>query len=236
MAVSFDFGLVPKAVIEYLRAKGYKLTFDYDELIKEAHHKAFTIAKITRLDLLEDVHKSLLDAMENGKGFKEWKEQITPVLQEKGWWGEVESVNPETGEVKDIYVGSRRLRNIFKTNMRVAYNVGRNRQQRSLKVSEYWRYSAVMDRGTRPAHAARDGMVLHRDDTWWSTNYAPNDWGCRCKIRAYSKRQIEKRGWAIEKEAPDNIAGKDWDYDIGAASSKELDVHLVKREKASKLL
>lgn len=236
MALSFDFSLTPQAVIEYLRSKGYKLTFDYDELIKEAHHKSFTVAKITKLDLLEDVHKSILEAMESGQGFKEWKKQITPVLKEKGWYGYVESINEGTGEVKEIHVGSRRLKHIFKTNMRSAYNVGRCRQQKALPQSVYWYYSAIMDQGTREKHAECHGKVLHRDDPWWRTNYPSNDHGCRCKVRAYSKRQLDKRGWAIEKYAPDNIAGKDWDYDICADTTKKLDAHLKKKEKESKLL
>ncbi len=236
MPVSFDFGLTPKEVMEYLQSKGYKLTFDYDDISKEAHHKAFTVAKITNLSLLEDVHAALLEAMKSGQGFKEFKEQIKPVLQEKGWWGEVESINQETGEVKNIYVGSRRLRHIFKTNLRVAYNVGRYRQQKQLPVSEYWRYSAVLDRNTRLAHSQKHNMILHKDDAWWSTNYPPNDHGCRCKVRAYSKRQIEKRGWKISRKTPENIASKDWDYNIGAAASKELDKYLKKKEKESPLL
>ena len=234
--ISFDFGLTPEAVLEYLRGKGYTLTFDYDELIKEAHHKAFTVAKVTKLDLLEDIHASLLDAMQNGTGFREWKEKITPVLKEKGWHGEVDSINEETGEVKTIYVGSRRLRNIFKTNTRVAYNVGRYRQQRSLKSAVYWCYSAVMDAVTRPSHSERHNTVLHRDDPWWKINYPPNGWGCRCKVRAYTLAQVLKRGWKVLTDMPSNIAEKDWDYDIGGTAVDKLDAYLEKREKESKLL
>lgn len=236
MPISFDFGLTPEEVMKYLRSKGFKLTFNYDDIIKEAHHRAFTVAKITKLDLLEDVHSSLLDAMQSGKGFNEFKKQIIPVLQEKGWWGEVESINPETGEVKEIYVGSKRLRNIFKTNTRVAYNIGRYAQQKELPISVYWRYSALMDGQTRPSHSQKNGIILHKDDPWWSTNYPPNDWGCRCKVRAYSARQVEKRGWSIEKDTPQKIAGKDWDYDIGGSAHKELDAYLKKKEKESPLL
>lgn len=236
MGVSFDFGFTPKEVIEYLRNKGYKLTFNYDDIIKEAHHRAFTVAKVTKLNLLEDIHTSLLEAMQSGKGFKEFKKNIVPTLKEKGWWGEVESINQETGEVKNIYVGSRRLKNIFKTNMRVAYNVGRYRQQKELPLSVYWRYSAIMDGQTRPTHSQKHGIVLHKDDIWWSTNYPPNDWGCRCKVRAYSKRQIEKRGWDIQKNTPEDIAGKDWNYNIGDMASKELDTLLKQKEKESPLL
>jgi len=236
MPVSFDFGMTPKEAIEYLQSKGYELTFNYDDIIEEAHHRSFTVAKITKLDLLEDIHTALLEAMESGTGFNEFKKQIQPVLQEKGWWGEVEVVNEETGEVKTIYVGSRRLKNIFKTNARVAYSIGRYRQQKELPVSVYLRYSAVMDRLTRPEHSQKHGIVLHRDDIWWNTNYPPNDWGCRCKVRAYSKRQVEKRGWSITEMTPENIAGKDWDYNIGSTATKELDAHLKKKEKESPLL
>ncbi|MDD3506345.1 MAG: phage head morphogenesis protein, partial [Sulfurimonas sp.] len=57
--VKFDFNLVPKDALAYLRNKGYKLRFDYGELQKEAHHKDFTVAKVTRLALLHDIFKSL---------------------------------------------------------------------------------------------------------------------------------------------------------------------------------
>lgn len=32
----------------------------------------------------------------------------------------------------------------------------------------------------------------------------------------YSKSQLDRRGWKITGEAPDNIAEKDWDDDVGS--------------------
>ena len=84
---SFDFSLQPKDSIDYLKNKGYKLTFDYDEMLHDAHNKAFTVAKVTRLDLLNDIHGSIVQAMQKGETFENWKKNITPTLKERGWIG-----------------------------------------------------------------------------------------------------------------------------------------------------
>ena len=118
----------PTELIQYIKDKKPELHYNYDELMHEAHHRTFTVAKITRLDLLKDIQDSLANAMDKGIGFEEWKKNIVPTLKEKGWYGKVESISP-AGEIKDIYVGSRRLKTIFDTNMRVAYNRGRYQSQ-----------------------------------------------------------------------------------------------------------
>ncbi len=217
---SFDFSLKPKEAISYLKNKGYKLTFNYDEMLHNAHNKAFTVAKVTRLDLLNDIHSSIIQAMKNGETFENWKKNITPTLKEKGWIGEQDIVNPTTGEVKTINVDGHRLRNIFKTNTRVSRSIGRYKQMKSGKFTEYWKYIGGLSENPRNGHLAKNGMILHRDDPWWNTNYPPNGWGCKCRVRAYSKKQIEKRGWSdnISSSGGKNIASSDWAYDIGAGS------------------
>ncbi len=81
--VSFDFSLQPKAAIDYLNNKGYKLSFNYDELAPKAHHESFTVAKVSRLDLLNDIFTSLDDAAKNGKGFQQWQKELKPTLQKR---------------------------------------------------------------------------------------------------------------------------------------------------------
>lgn len=219
--VSFSFDQAPEDAVKYLASKGLHLSFNYDEMMHEAHHKAFTVAKVTKLDLLGDIHQSLVDAQRNGTTFEQWKRDIKPTLQKKGWWGKTSVTNPKTGETKEIYVGSRRLRTIFDTNMRVSYSVGRHKQLMSLTDAVYWRYTARLDGNTRPTHAAKDGIVKHRDDLWWRVNYPPNAWNCRCKVRAYRKDEIEAKGWKIHGGNLGNIASKDWAYDVGAGSGFE---------------
>lgn len=206
---SFAFGLKPKEAIDYLRSKGYKLTFDYTEMMHDAHHKAFTVAKVTRLDLLSDIHTSITDAMENGTRFEDWKKQIIPTLEKKGWWGRKEIVNPKTGEVKEVIIGGKRVRNIFKTNLRVARAKGRCEQQKRSELP-YLQYIGGLSEHPRMSHKKKDGIILPKDDPWWQTNYPPNAWGCKCEVRAWSETQMQKRGWSVSTAAHEDIATPDW--------------------------
>lgn len=216
--ISFDFNLPPKEAIDYLEGKGLKIGFNYTEVMHEAHHTAFTVAKVTRLDLLSDIHDNIVKAQREGIPFEAWKKDLAPTLKKYGWWGETTVIDPVTKEARDIYVGSRRLRTIFDTNMRVSYSVGRYKQMMALEDSVYWRYSAVLDSRSRPGHAAKNGIILHRDDPWWRTNYPPNAWNCRCKVRAYSMEDLKSKGWSVSEAAHENIASPDWAYDVGAGS------------------
>ncbi len=211
--VSFDFNLPPEENIKALKAKKPKLSFNYDEVMHEAHLKAFTIAKVTKLDLLSDIQDSLLKAQSEGKSFEVWKKEIKPALAKKGWLGKVEIINDKTGESKTINVNNARLKKIYNTNMRSANAQGRAKAQYALVGEIYLRYIALQDGLTRPSHLKMQGITLHRDDPFWSTNYPPNGWNCRCVVRAYSKKECEREGFSISQTPPLPIASVDWSYD-----------------------
>ena len=227
---SISFSQKPEVALKYLRKKHPELHFDYDELMHEAHHKAFTVAKVTKLDLLTDIQDSLIKARDQGQTFAAWKKELVPTLKKKGWYGKTEVTNPKTKEVKEIYVGSRRLRNIFYTNTRVAYNVGRWEHQAQLDDAPYLRYVSILDNRTRPTHSKVHGIVRHRDDPFWATHYPPNGWNCRCRVQAYSMDSLKRRGWEKGLKAPlQNIAHKDWAYDVRKGSRARLEEYRSKR-------
>ena len=211
--VSFSFNLPPEKNIEFLKQKKPKLSFNYDEMMHEAHLRAFTIAKVTKLDLLSDIQDSLIKAQKEGKSFESWKKDIKPILAKKGWLGVVDVTNEKTGEVKTINVNNTRLKRIYNTNMRTANAQGRARAQYALEGDIYLRYVALQDGLTRPSHLRMNGITLHRDDPFWERNYPPNGWNCRCVVRAYSKSECERQGFEISKTPPLPIASKDWSYD-----------------------
>jgi len=221
--LNFSFNLPPIKAIKYLKNKQPELHFDYDEIMHEAHHKAFTVAKVTKLNLLNDIFKSLQNAQKRGIPYEQWKKELIPTLKKHGWWGNIEVTNPETGEIKEIYVGSRRLKTIFYTNTRVAYNVGRWQHQMQLKEAVYLRYVAILDNKVRPSHAKNHGVVRHRDDPFWKSHYPPNGWNCRCRVQAYSLKQLKKRGLKDGLYKPSfTIAHKDWNYDVRYQSKEQL--------------
>jgi hypothetical protein len=65
----------------------------------------------------------------------------------------------------------------------------------------YWEYVAVMDRRTRPSHAALNGKIYKYDDPFWETFYPPNGWNCRCRVRTRSLRDIREKNLTVEDSA-----------------------------------
>ena len=218
MPVKLDFKLAPKDAYRYLTGKGYRLSYDYDELAGAAHQLSFTVAKVTRLDLLQDLHASLTDSMRAGTPFATWRANLRPILEEKGWWGTRDIMDPRTGEVRQVHIGARRLKHIFKTNMRVAYNVGRYKKQMRLSEAVYWRYTSLLLPTSREAHRRLHGTVLHRDHPFWRRNYPPNGHGCKCKVTAWTRQALDRRGLTVSQDTPADIAHPDWAYDVGAGA------------------
>jgi SPP1 gp7 family putative phage head morphogenesis protein len=232
--VSVSFNQAPIDNIAYMLQKKPELHFSYDEIMFEAHHRAFTVAKITKADLLQDMQTSLLKAQKEGKSFESWKTEIKPTLQKKGWWGTKDAVNPKTGEVKEIKIGSSRLRTIYQTNMSVAYAQSRAKQQYGGR-EEYIRYVAVMDSHTRAKHKSMHGVILHRDNDFWKRNYPPNGFNCRCRADVYSKQQIEKRGWSIDEGSYSDIADNGWAYDKRNIAGDDSELEELITKKAEKI-
>ncbi|OUT18456.1 phage head morphogenesis protein [Campylobacter concisus] len=191
--MNFSFFEEPTAVYEYLKSKKPEAHFDYDEIMHDAHKKAFTVAKMMNLDLLKDTQASLTKAFKEGVGFNEWKKNVKSMLAKKGWLGNIKVKDPRTGEEKEIYVGNRRLRTIFNTNMRTAYAKARYESQMQ-SLGEYFRYTAVLDSRTREAHRKLHGKTLPKTDKFWDTNYPPNGWGCRCKVQVLTEAECVARG------------------------------------------
>lgn len=78
--------LPPQDAIAYFQRKGFAITWDWQELWQEAQAQAFTVAKVTRLDILQDIRDALEKVLAEGKTAAWFGQQLTPVLQAKGWW------------------------------------------------------------------------------------------------------------------------------------------------------
>lgn len=185
----FALGLPPEEAIKFLAAKGFKLTWDWHEMLSVAHAQDFTVAKVLRMDVLQDIREMVAKSLQEGITFRDFERELTPKLQAKGWWGEI--VNPETGEVATITPW--RLRTIFDTNLQTSYMAGRWKSQwEGCKERPYLQYLAVLDGKTRPAHRALHGKVFRIDDPIWKYIYPPNGFRCRCRVRALSEEDLKE--------------------------------------------
>ncbi|WP_175892412.1 phage minor head protein [Burkholderia cepacia] len=195
--LAYAIGLEPEKAIAYFESKGYKIGFRWQDVAAEAHAKAFTVAGVMKTDVLQDIRQALDTSLRKGTTFDEFKRQISPVLENKGWLGQGMIVDPDTGEIEGKRLTPRRLQTIFQTNMQSAYMAGRYATQlEQIGTHPYWEYVAVLDSRTRPAHRALAGQIYRYDDPFWQTFYPPNGFRCRCRVRTRT------RAWVEDKHRP----------------------------------
>ena len=195
------FKMTPERVIDYFENKGLKTSFDWHEVYADAHAKAFTVAKMTELELLSDTKKLLENAIKEGKTQAEFKKEAMSLFQKKGWDGYKEVIDPKTGDVKKVELGTpSRIKKIYNCNINSAYATGRYKEMlEEIDIAPYWQYMAIMDGKTRPEHQALHLKVFRADDSFWGNFYPPNGWNCRCFVRNLTKEEVEKQGLKVQK-------------------------------------
>ncbi|MCP3735975.1 phage minor head protein [Sphingomonas sp. RP10(2022)] len=193
----------PKEALDYFRRKGFTPSFSWQDVWQEEHARAFTVAKAMTRDILETIRDAVDQAIADGTTLDTFRRELTPKLQELGWWGRKTMIDPLTAEAKTVQLGSpKRLETIFNINLRTAYQTGRwERLERQKTAFPFLRYiHSDASRNARPEHVAWDGTIKPVDDPWWDTHYGPCGWGCKCTAVAYNQRQLDKNGWHITEE------------------------------------
>lgn len=207
----------PEAAIKSFERKGLEISFDWRDVDADEHARNFTVAKGMRLDVLTDIRTAVDEASRNGTTLDQFKKDLTPNLQAKGWWGKQLMSDPLTGEDRLVQLGSpHRLRTIFDVNMRASYAAGKwkrakdmaGRVQSQSGQKVYLRYVSVRDDQTRPAHANLHGTVLPLDHPFWDTHYPPNGWGCRCTIQIMTERQVNRMGYEVSPDP--EVKTREW--------------------------
>ena len=186
------------APVKYFESKGMAVTWGWREMDAAAHARAFTVAGVTKLDVLQDLRAELRRALNEGQTFADFRKNLIPRLQAKGWWGKLAQTDPETGEMAGKGLTPRRLETIFRANVQSAYMAGRYRAHReNVAARPWWQYVALLDGRTRPQHSALNGRTFRHDDPFWQKFYPPNGFNCRCRVRAFTDAEVRRRGIAI---------------------------------------
>ena len=198
----FDFKSPPQDAIRYLEQKFPKASWAYTDLLDNAHDRAFVVAKMVDVDLATTVQRSIIDAMQEGKGYKAWAKDIDKVLAKSGWYDGQINVDAQGNAKKVVTGGQHRLETIYRTNVAAAYEAGRQQvifNDRDDDPFGYVMYSAIMDNRTRPTHKALHGKVMEKSDPAWSSISPPNGYNCRCTIVELTQGQIDRYGYKVTK-------------------------------------
>lgn len=199
MAPSLDvgFGTPWQAQIDFLRQKLRLPTERWDDIQRSAHDRAFIVAGAAQADLLTDLHQAVIQSAERG-GLQAFRRDFKTIVARHGWTGWTGEGTPG-GEAW-------RTRIIYQTNMATSYAAARWKQLNepaTLAALPYWRYlhsESVLH--PREQHLAWHGLTLRHDHPFWSTHFAPNGWGCQCRIVAVSRREGEASAKAGLGEPP----------------------------------
>jgi hypothetical protein len=189
-------------IAAWAERSGYRFSKHWTDTWQEEHAAAFTVAKVARLDLLTAIRNSLDDVIRNGGTFEQWKANLLPELKKHGWWGVVQD-EALTGTPDPVIVNERRLRTIYRTNIRMSMAAGRWRKyQREKELFPYLRYrSDHFRKHPRLDHKSWHGLILRVDDPAWQWLFPPNGWGCNCRVEQVSEARMRRMDWKVD-EAP----------------------------------
>lgn len=179
----------PEQALKYLKSRGEQLvqTEKWDELSKQAHTKAFTVAKVMSADILQDIHNALVQAKSEGLSSDEFKSLLGYKLEKKGWSGS----SPSRAAI------------IYRTNIQTAYSAQRYKEQSLLKEKyPYLRYLQVQRPTKGHDHSHYHNNVYRIDDPNIGVIYPPSRHGCICAMVQLSKEEVEALGLTVSK-APD---------------------------------
>lgn len=153
-----------------------------DQLSEYARKRSWWITGVAQMDVANDAHQSILDAMKNGVAFEDWKKTAGAAIERE--WGRKDSP---------------RLLTIFSNATATAYNGGRIEQMEQPHITAVRPYRAldVVD-DTRTTVICRKfvnpEVVLPWDDPWWLTHIPPFHHRCRTGIRSLRRKVAERIG------------------------------------------
>lgn len=173
--------------VDFFRSKINLPTERWDDIVRNAHDRAFIVAGAAKADLLNDLRDAVDKAIVNGESIQSFRARFNDIVKKNGWEGWTGSGSKKGRDW--------RTRVIYQTNLSTSYAAGRYRQLNDpdlAAVRPYWQYihnDTVQH--PRPLHVSWSGMVLHKDDPWWQTHFPPNGWGCRCRVKAVRKSEYK---------------------------------------------
>ncbi|MGN7715201.1 PBECR2 nuclease fold domain-containing protein [Agrobacterium radiobacter] len=197
--------------IDFLSQKVNLPTRRSDDLRHGAHVRAFSVAGVTRDDMLSDFRVAIEKARSEGTSLAEFRKDFDKIVERYGW---KYFSHGKTDEERSAW----RSKIIFTTNMRTSYMAGRWKQMTDPDVMRYRPYLEYIHSGSehpRLLHLSWNGKVLRADDPAWRYMFPPNGFGCFCDVESRSERDLKRMGKSGPDPSPDLNAYEDTDPRTG---------------------
>ncbi|MBD1995309.1 hypothetical protein H6G00_01520 [Leptolyngbya sp. FACHB-541] len=185
--------LPPLEAIAYFRNKIAIPTEQWNQFSAEQHDFAYTVAGLTRADLLQSMQFLIDQAIAEGNSFDTFLAQFERLVARRGWIPSPLPAGPPDW----------RMRIIFETPVRRAYGAGRWRQMTSpaiRRLRPYWQWRHGDSPNPRPRHLELHNKVFAADEPFWSVAFPSCAYGCKC--RAISRKASQLKEMGLQAEQP----------------------------------
>ena len=172
--------------MQFLKSKVPMSKTEWLELEPKLRFRAFTVANISSLDMIESMKHVLIGALEKGESYSETWETMKNILDD-----DVMKIRPGLWE------------NIFRTNTQTAYIAGKLQQYENSNVAAYQLMVIEDGRTSKICRhlltASGYGMIISVDHPFWKKyGFPPYHFQCRTSIRAIWPSQVGKLGNMVE--------------------------------------
>jgi SPP1 gp7 family putative phage head morphogenesis protein len=151
----------------------------FDQLSAEVKSRAFTVATVTKAEVLNDTLEAVQVAIDEGLTLADFGEMLGQIMDARGWSG----LTPWHVET------------VFRSNVQSAYGAGRWEQQLLQRDDfPYLRYQATHDSRVRASHLALDDTIAPIGDPFWRKFYPPWAYNCRCYAESLSEEEARAIG------------------------------------------
>lgn len=165
--VPFDIAQAEEAMAWFLARKA--MTRPQFDLASDAtKRRAFWLRRVTEASIVEDVYRSLSEAVAGGMSVEDWRREVGHKVLAQ--WSEAGAAKPDVilrNWTANAYAQERRA-------ALLSPSVVANRP--------YWLFDGVADSRQSSICRECDGVVARADDPWWQTHTPPLHHQCRSGI------------------------------------------------------
>ena len=176
----YSFSLTPEEAYKYFESLGVRLSDNWEETWRAIQEDSFAISGVKNMDLLLQTKDLILQAIESGKNFKQFKEEIIDTLGLVGWHADL----------------------VVSQNISNAYSAGS--YQRALETSAvfpYMRPIVTSDSKTTDICKWLNGnkFAIRIDDPDLNKFINPRHFRCRTIWKAINEKQRIDLGLPLKK-------------------------------------
>jgi len=157
---------------------------DFASLSALLKRRAFTVAGVTKDQMLRTIHNELVKQIGAGADLRKFRKFIEERVKTAGFVP-VEFAPGSTA------LSASHVETVFRTNVLNSYNGGRHAhmsQPEVVRAFPIWEFRPIVDNRTRTPHKNVNNKRLFANDPFWQTAYPPYGFNCRCRVVAVSRK------------------------------------------------